>query len=189
MMKKVEENSTQLSDVSLGSPCDNSVNIRSKKRMKELLENYNEDSSKINESENCPTVSELTDGKYSIVNGDNDLPIVATNNNEETLIDLTNKSDDSSDFTNPIYAQVTEKMKENGLDSRFYGSEGYYVENKSENVKIICRTLSEGFRVNITGGIFDADASSTIYKELKKATNLVNELNNLLSEIDKGEND
>ena len=193
MMKKVEEDSTQVSDVSTGVPCDNSVNIRNKKRMKELLENYNKESNKLNESEEVPTVPELTNGKYDIVNGNNDTAIIAADdeckNDEELIIDLTNKSDDSSNYNNPIYAQITQKLIDNGLNSRFYGSEGYYVENNSENVKIICRTLSEGFRINITGGIYGTIDSTNIQKELKKAVALVNELNDLLSEINEGEND
>ena len=175
--KKIDEEGTQVGGV-LSNPADDNIfvdddedNKRRKKR-------------NINESEDYCEADYLTcNNTMSDNQVDGSVDIVSSIPLEEPSVKLIKieKEDNSYEYDDPKYYDIIDKLAENGYDAKFFGSEGYLVNNEDANVKIVCRTISEGFKVNIVGGLFSQEVCKSINSTLSKVTKLVEELNSILT--------
>lgn len=95
---------------------------------------------------------------------------------------LFQKSDDTYMYDAPKYKEALDLLVAEGYQARFYGTEGYLIPDKLVNpkVRILCRTIYEGFTLNVLGGLFDLSQSEQFMKEYKSAVNLVKRLNEII---------
>lgn len=166
--KNVDENSTQVSSV-ITKPADTNINLKDDEDKKRLDES---DMTLVGDLATADLVAQDVEPE-STINNPCMQPV-------EPVLD---KKDDSQDYTDSRYEEILSKLVEKGYDAKFYGSEGYLIYGQeSKPFKIICRSIHEGFKVNIIGDIFSGEDALELTKSLKSASQLVIELNDILFE-------
>lgn len=175
---------TQVSDVSTGCSNDNSITIRRKRIM-----NENSNGTQV-EDTLTPKEEYMKEASGGVTNPTNPEPKVPYPNNDpsenhedyEPLV--IPPSNDSYKFTDQKYMDILDTLKSNDYpNAQFFGTEGYFIpdpDGESPLVRLVCRNISEGFKVNVIGGLYDIATSTKFAKQLNKINNLANKLNEIL---------